>query len=540
MTRQHSWLNGSVIYQIYPRSFYDSNSDGIGDLRGIINKLDYLAGNPHSLGVDGIWLSPIFTSPQRDFGYDVSDYQSIDPQYGSMQDFEELLREAHARGLKVLIDYIPNHTSDQHSWFQESRKDKDNSKRNWYIWRDPKPDGSPPNNWLSAFGGSAWKFDNSTQQYYLHSFFKEQPDLNWSNAEVRTAMNSVLEFWLKKGVDGFRVDAIYWMAKDPELRNDPVNKHYKEGLESEYDSLSHTHSRGQESLYTYLKELSGTSARFGDRPLIVEAYPEKAPRALEYLQLYERVNPSVLSPFNFEAMDLPWRAKEIKSFADGFQELMKPSYTPVYVLGNHDRPRLASRIKKRALGQAATFLLTMPGAAFMYYGDEIGMDNMYIKRKSSRDPLAKSPQERRLARDPERTPMQWSGKKRAGFSKVRSWLSVNNNYHDKNVAGAITNPRSLLNQYRSLLQLRHTNNALKLGSYEPVPTTNTQLFAFIRVYGDERVGVLLNFSSRRRVRINEYWLGDLLFSTSASPLPRSLRPFEARIIRLHTSTEARK
>ena len=356
-----SWPRNCVAYQIYPRSFKDSNDDGIGDLPGITEKLDYLNdGSENSLGIGAIWISPFFPSPMRDFGYDVSDYCGVDPTFGTLDDFDRLVREAHLRNIKVIIDFVPNHTSDQHPWFIKSCSSLDNIKRDWYIWKDPKPDGGPPNNWRSVFGGSAWAFDARTRQYYLHSFLKEQPDLNWFNPMVKEAMKNVLRFWFHRGADGIRVDAVEFLAKDELFRNDPPNPDFKEGKSDPYSAVLHAFSKNQPKLFGILNELTAVMSEYPDRFMVTEVYPEEREKAAEYVKFYRNCDNTKTSPFNFEALSLPWQANTYKKFIDKFQSALEPEDLPIYVLGNHDRSRLASRIGREQSRVAAMMLLSLP------------------------------------------------------------------------------------------------------------------------------------------------------------------------------------
>ncbi len=411
---------GSVVYQIYPRSFKDTDNNGIGDLAGITEKLGYL----QWLGVDVIWLSPFYSSPMADFGYDVSNYEDVDPLFGSLNDFNHLVNEAHRRGIKIFMDFVPNHTSCEHLWFVDSRSSPASLRRDWYVWSDPGSGGGPPNNWLSIFGGPAWEFDTETKQYYLHTFLKEQPDLNWHNPEVRSAMKDMMRFWLNKGVDGFRADAVYWLAKDPELNDDAKNPHFDAARHNPYESLVHTNSRNGPKLFVYLKELAAVVAEYPDRFLVTEVTPEHASNTEEYLSFYTKIDPKVLAPFNFDGLELMWEASKFKRFIDGYQEVMKRGYLPVYVLGNHDKPRLASRIGPTEARAAALMLLTLPGMPFIYYGDEIGMENTKLLYHQHQDQVENVPHSN-LGRDPERSPMQWTDAKYGGFSGIKPWLPLN-------------------------------------------------------------------------------------------------------------------
>lgn len=529
MTHKQPWFHKITLYQIYPRSFYDSNDDGIGDLKGITEKLDYLKGKKNSLGVGAIWLSPFYPSPMADFGYDVSNYCDVDPLFGTLEDFDTLLREAHARDIKILIDFVPNHTSDHHPWFEESRSSRKSPKRDWYIWRDPKPDGSPPNNWLSTFGGSAWEFDNNTNQYYLHSFLKEQPDLNWENPAVRKAMRSIMRFWLDRGVDGFRIDAVQFLGKDPQFRDDPPNPDYNKKTDRPYNALMHIHSKRGSSLFAHLKDMTAVAKRYPERLLIAEVYPHRRFEYSEYLNLYEKVDPAVLAPFNFEGIFVPWEAQAFKRYIDGLQARLQPGYLPVYAMGNHDTSRIVSRFGAKEARIIAMLVLALPGIPIIYYGDEIGMPSVPIPKTLAKDPLAKL-----LAdipsRDPERTPMQWTPDRVAGFSSVEPWLPIAN-HHNINVKTQRSDKSSLLNLYRQLLALRNTSKTLQQGTYRPLECYYNDLFAFSREYGDERLGIVLNFSRTKQIECPIQ--GKTLLSTTGGHSTNTpLEPLEGRIIKL--------
>jgi alpha-glucosidase len=489
-----SWHKNAIIYQIYPRSFKDQSGDGVGDLHGLISKLDYLRGKSDSLGVDAIWISPIYPSPMADFGYDVADYTGIDPLFGTMEDFRELLDESHRRGLKVMMDFVPNHSSDEHPWFLESSSSLDNPKRDWYVWKDPAPDGGPPNNWLACFGGSSWEFSEKTGQYYLHSFLVKQPDLNWANPELREAMKDAMRFWLDMGVDGFRVDAIDFLSKDPQFRNEPLN-HYKDDEPDrlKYDVLHHKYSREAARLYEYLSEMANVIGEYDDRFMITEGHPTHSDRVEGYLEHYKNVHHQLASPFNFEGIFMPWKATNFKHFIDAFQAVMKPGYTPIYCLGNHDETRLATRIGTEAARTAAMMLMTLPGQAFIYNGDELGMTDTKIARDQIRDPQSVHGP----TRDPERTPMQWDASPYAGFSTAETWLPVNKNHKTLNAEAQTMDPDSLLNLYKRLIRLRKKHTALIHGTYLPVECEDG-IFAYIRETDEESMLILLNFTDTTR------------------------------------------
>lgn len=486
------WTSVNALYQIYPRSFFDTNDDGVGDLGGIIEKLSYLKGEPDSLGVDAIWISPIYPSPMADFGYDVSDYCDIHPIFGDLNQFKMLLEKAHARGIKVMMDFVPNHTSDQHPWFQEALRDTHSPKRDYYVWRDPKPDGSPPNNWISIFGGSMWQRDDISGQYYLHSFLKEQPDLNWDNSAVREEMKEVLRFWLDMGVDGFRADAVWHMAKDDQLRDNPTNPDFVGGAD-DYGSLIHTRSRYGPKLFTYLKELANVVGSYDDRIIIFENYPDPALGDVveQYRQFYD-VHHGVAMPFNFEAMFLPWSATAFGDFMQRFQAILRPGDTPVYCLSNHDQSRIVTRFGSEQAKLMAMFLLTQPGLPTMYYGDEIGMADGHILPHQVQDPSGKS--NPMGGRDPERTPMQWSAGKHAGFTNHIPWLPVAQNATNNNVEVENQNGGSFLALYRTLLGLRARDSTFGKGVVTHIKSDNDEILAYeCRSYKDRYV-VILNFS----------------------------------------------
>ncbi|MBI2028230.1 MAG: alpha-glucosidase C-terminal domain-containing protein [Candidatus Levybacteria bacterium] len=484
---QLNWSRKVVVYQIYPRSFKDSNNDGIGDLQGIIDKLDYLNdGTEKSLGIDAIWLSPIYKSPMIDFGYDISDYLDIDPVFGDLEIFDRFIKEAHKRNIKVIMDFVANHTSDKHIWFKESRSSRHNSKRDWYIWKDPKPDGSPPNNWLSVFGGSSWALDKRTNQYYLHSFLPEQPDLNWRNIEVKTAMEKVLEFWIHKGVDGFRSDASYHLIKDDQFRDDPGNPNYK-GPKNSYKRFLHIYSQGRPEALDTINTFCSILGLHKDKYIVSEAYLDIP----EMTKLYKACSNGLHAPFNFNLISLPWDAQIVKSHIDNFEASLNKNDWPNYVLGNHDRQRVVSRVGKKRAKLLAMLLFTLRGMPFVYYGEEIGMENVGLSSDKQKDLVGN-----RLTanRDGERTPMQWDESAHAGFSIVKPWLPVGEKYKDVNVKKELNDPISMLRLYRHLIHYRTHNHVLLHGSYRSLGFGNRNVFAFLRELGDEKILVILNFS----------------------------------------------
>jgi len=473
-----------VIYQIYPRSFKDSNGDGIGDLNGIAEKLDYLK----DLGVDAIWLSPIYRSPMRDFGYDISDYYNIDPIFGSLSDFDSLIKKAHGKGMKVLMDFVPNHTSFEHPWFKESRSSKNNPKRDWYIWKSPKKNGAAPNNWLSQFGGAAWELDKKTGEYYLHTFDVSQPDLNWRNSQVVEEILNVLRFWMRKGVDGFRVDVAYYLFKDPFFRDEPHNPTHTE-------HHIHIYTIALPETLNMLKTLNSVINEFDDRFMVCEIYTFLH----EIVNLYKIVDHQSFVPFNFSFISLPWNAQEQKKFIDEFDELVGHDYFPTYVLGNHDQPRIVTKLGEDAARTAALLQLTLRGIPFIYYGEELGMRNVKVPEKKAKDPMAVNMKGFNFGRDPERTPMQWNASRFGGFSSVEPWLPLEKKFKERNVASEEEDKKSFLNLYKSVINLRKTRKSLAGGRLVPLDFKNPNVLGFLRQKADEKTLVLANFSEEKQI-----------------------------------------
>ncbi len=459
------WWQSGVIYQVYPRSFQDTDGDGVGDLRGITARLDYLVG----LGVDAVWVSPIYPSPMADFGYDVADYEGVDPLFGTMEDFDALLAAAHARGLKVILDFVPNHTSDQHPWFVESRSSRESTKRDWYLWHDAVPypwlapgeDTRPvweqyPNNWVSQFGGPAWTWDEGTGQFYLHSFLREQPDLNWRNAEVRAAMYGAMRFWLAKGVDGFRMDVLWLLVKDAELR-------------SNLDGA------------VWNADQPETLEIVGEMRAVMDAYPERVLIGEIYLPLKELVKyygagPQLEGanlPFNFHLILAEWSAGAIADVIRNYEAVLPAGAWPNYVLGNHDQSRLATRVGALQARAAAMLLLTLRGTPTMYYGDELGMRDVPISAEEVRDPSAKNGK----GRDPERAPMLWVSAANAGFTAPGAvpWLPLEPDWATQNAAVQAGEKKSMLMLYRRLLALRRLHDTLHAGAVADVEAEGSVL-----------------------------------------------------------------
>jgi alpha-glucosidase len=522
---EHRWWQRGVIYQIYPRSFLDTNGDGTGDLPGITRRLDYLV----DLGIDAIWISPIFPSPMADFGYDVADYTDVDPIFGTLADLDALVAAAHERGLKLLLDYVPNHTSDRHPWFIESRASRENPKRDWYLWRDPAPDGGPPNNWLSTFGGSAWELDPTTGQYYYHAYLKEQPDLNWRHPPTRQAMLDVLRFWLDRGIDGFRIDALRQVIKDDQFRDDPPDPTWTPAR-APYNSLVHTRSSDQPELQDLILEFRTLSDRYADRLLIGELY-----LPISRLVAYYGVDGRGLQlPFNFHLILTPWRAREIAALIEAYEAALPIGAWPNWVLGNHDQPRVATRVGPAQARAAAMLLLTLRGTPTIYQGEEIGMEDVEIPPSAIQDPVALQLPGLGLGRDPERTPMQWDTTPHAGFTDPQAtpWLPLADDAQKRNVAVQTTDPQSMLNLYRTLLRIRRASPALSVGAYRQV-FVDDDLLIYARTQGEDERLIALNLSAAARdlpgdiVGSRRVELSSMLDQGN----PRQLRPGEGLLLR---------
>jgi alpha-glucosidase len=488
------WWQTGVIYQVYPRSFQDTDGDGVGDLRGITARLDYLV----ALGVDAIWVSPFYPSPMADFGYDVADYTGVDPLFGTMADFDELLKTAHAKGLRVILDFVPNHTSDQHPWFVESRSSRTNAKRNWYLWHDAAPpydDWRParervPNNWVSQFGGPAWTWDEGTQQFYLHSFLKEQPDLNWRNPEVRAAIYAAMRFWLGRGVDGFRMDVLWLLIKDVFFQNNPLNPVY---VDTQHDvrRVLPLHNADQPETHAIVAEMRAVMDAYGPTIGAAQAGSNRVLIGEIYLPLPELVryygepdgglgkdSPNLSGanlPFNFHLIQTRWEADAIAEMIRRYEVLLPAGAWPNYVLGNHDQPRLATRIGLRQARTAAMLLLTLRGTPTMYYGDELGMEDVAIAPEQVRDPAGKNEPGKGRGRDSERSPMLWVEAANAGFCPLDAtpWLPLAADC--KKAETQRRDAKSMLSLYRRLLALRRQHDTLHAGAIAEVETEGTVL-----------------------------------------------------------------
>ncbi|MDP9421800.1 MAG: alpha-amylase family glycosyl hydrolase [Pseudomonadota bacterium] len=516
------WWERGVIYQIYPRSFQDSDGDGVGDLAGIEQRLDYLA----ELGIDAIWLSPIFTSPMADFGYDVADYTGIDPLFGSQEDFDRLLAAAHARGLKLMLDFVPNHSSDRHPWFVESRSSRDNPKRGWYIWRDPAR-GGPPNNWISDFGGSAWEWDEATGQYYLHAFLKEQPDLNWRNPEVRAAMLDVLRFWFDRGVDGFRIDVLWHCIKSESLPDNPLNAGYRPEM-GEKLKLLQTHSTHQPEIHDLAADFRELADDYGDRLLVGEIVLPLN----QLMTYYGGERPGVHLPFNFQLVEAPWNAAYLRSMIADYEAALPPGAWPNWVIASHDYPRIAAKLGEAQARVAAMLLLTLRGTPTLYQGDELGIGKVEIPPGRVRDPKELREPGIGLGRDPSRTPMAWDSSPNGGFTTGQPWLPLHDDWPSRNVATQQSDPGSMLSLYRQLLRLRRAEPALSIGSIH-LDQGSEQVLAYRRRHGEAQLQILLNLSGAERQWPEEANSGIVLLSTLGSkPAEGWLRPDEGLILRV--------
>ncbi len=521
MANERQWWQDGVIYQVYPRSFQDTNGDGVGDLPGITARLDYLV----ALGVNAVWISPFYPSPMADFGYDVADYTGVDPLFGTITDFDGLIAETHKRGLKLILDFVPNHSSDQHPWFLESRSSLENPKRDWYLWRDPSPPGDDwkparerlPNNWMSHFGGPAWTFDESTGQFYLHSFLKEQPDLNWRNPEVREAIYAAMRFWLDRGVDGFRMDVLWLLVKDADFRDNPRNPEWREGWQS-FASVLPKHTADQPETHEIVREMRAlleTYADRGSRVLIGEIYLP-LPELVRYYGAEENHGTPHLSganlPFNFHLILTQWEADAIANIVREYERLLPTGAWPNYVLGNHDQPRLATRVGLSQARVAAMLLLTLRGTPTLYYGDELAMTDVPIAPEQVQDPAEKNEPGKGRGRDPERSPMLWDASPNAGFtvSEATPWLPLLADRASVNVAAQGVDHRSMLSLYRVLLSLRREFEALHAGEISDVRSQDGVL-SYIRSHEDERFQIHLNLTAEHRQVPSE--TGHILFTT---------------------------
>jgi alpha-glucosidase len=506
------WWQSAVIYQIYPRSFQDHDGDGVGDLAGILSRVDYLSW----LGVDAVWISPFYPSPMADFGYDISDYTNVDPLFGSLADFDRLVAVLHARNIRVILDFVPNHTSDKHPWFRESRRSRQDPRRDWYIWRDARPEGGPPNNWLSlATGRNAWEWDAVTGQYYYHAFLAEQPDLNWRNPDVRRAMYEAMRFWLDRGVDGFRVDVLWHIGKNPEFRDDLVNPDFQDN-DPPFKRLLPIHSADHPvalELATEMRRLLDTYP--GDRVLIGELY-----LPLERLVAYYGPDlTAVHLPFNFALLWQSWSREKwatpaVSRLIAEYEAALPAGAWPNWVVGNHDQPRIATRLGPAQARVAMVLLLTLRGTPTLYYADELGHRSIPIPPDRVRDPFGLNMPGGTQGRDPVRTPMPWDGSANAGFTTGEPWLPLTADAAQISVEAQKRDSRSMLSLTRSLIALRRREPALAIGDWKPLATENGAL-AFARVWQDRRATIVLDLESKAKtVRLGSDGGGRIQVSTN--------------------------
>lgn len=532
------WWKTDIFYIIYIRSFKDSNDDGIGDLTGVIGKLEYLR---FTLGVDVIWLVGLLDSPWLEYGFDVSNHTGVHPAFGTIGTFDELVRRAHAIGLKVLIDYIPNHTSDQHVWFIEAASSRESSKRDWYLWRDPRPDGTPPNNWLSLFGGPSWEWHERTWQYYHHTFLKEQPDLNWRNPEVEAAMLDVARFWLERGVDGFRIDAAQHIMKDPGLAdNPPAEPRIIRGLKLAHEYQQHQHDREHPDLHRVWKDfrrLLDSYSQDTQRIAVAEVHTQHGWQ--EWARYFGENLDECHFPLNPGFISLKWEAREVRRIIDEVEAALPPGAWPNQHTGNYDEVRVATRYGRPQARVAGMLLLTMRGTPILYFGEEIGMGNAPIPPEYESDAYGLR---LGLGRDPQRSPMQWDPGPHAGFAShtvQRLWLPISPDYRQVNVETELSRPDSILNLYRRLIAVRKASGALTLGSYAPRDDAPEDCVVYLREHAGERVLVALSFAAdARQVALPDLGYGELLASThldregQVALADLNLRPHEGVVVKL--------
>lgn len=522
---QHPWWQTGVLYQIYPRSFADASGDGVGDLRGILGKVDYLK----DLGVSAVWISPFFPSPMADFGYDVSDYCDVDPLFGSLADFDALLDALHSRGMKMVVDLVLNHCSDHHAWFGESRASRTSPKRDWFVWRDPAPDGGPPNNWVAVFGGPAWTLDAHTGQYYLHTFLPQQPDLNWRNPEVVAAMHDVMRFWLDRGVDGFRLDAVYFIAKDPELRDNPPNPNTgaMHKAMGEYDRFLHAYDKAHPDMHTMLEGLREVTDAYPDRVLYGELHEYDLTKWARYFGT--SLN-SLHLPGNFSLLTLRYEAAHARALIEAVERATPEGAWPNYVLGNHDEVRLATRYGGEAQAKLLAFmLLTLRGTPVWYAGDELGIAEVPIPRDQIQDPWGIRVPEAGVGRDGCRTPMAWTDAPGHGFSVAHPWLPFHPDAASRNVAVQAETPGSMLRMVQALLRLRAEHPALHAGGWAPIAGLSETVLGYTRTLGEDVFSILLNFSEHA-VPLPPWRNSVCLLSTHAEHETGRLLPHQAVLL----------
>ncbi len=496
------WWRDSVIYQLIVPSFRDTTGDGMGDLDGVLQRLDYL----QWLGVGAVWLSPIYPSPFIDLGYDVRDYTNVDSRFGTLATLDELVAQAHQRDIAVILDWVPAHTSSEHPWFIEACEGRDSHRRNWYVWADARENGSPPNNWISIFGGSAWQWHEPTGQYYLHTFHRTQPDLNWHNVAVQDAMLQTLRFWLDRGIDGFRIDACCLLLKDPQLRDNPTNPEFHDGDGPDSRLLS-TRTRDQPGLHEILARIRRLVDSYDDRVLLGELYLPLD----KIVEFYGRERPELHLPMHMAVTWTQWSAAALGGVIDDYETRVREHGWPAIVLSTHDTPRLAARAGRAQARVGAMLLATLRGTPVLYYGEEIGMCGVSIAPEQARDP-----QGRRTGRnrDGERTPMQWNGHEpNAGFSDAEPWLPVADDVADCSVLGQSHDPHSLLSLVRRLIEVRSGSAALRGGDYRRIDGQPPDVYAYRRSAGAERLVVALNFGHEPRSARLDAAGGTIMLST---------------------------
>jgi alpha-glucosidase len=510
------WWCDAVLYENHLPSFRDGNGDGIGDLEGLIASLDYLS---ETLGVGAIWTGPFYRSPLLDTGYDITDHTDVDPVFGDLATVDRLLAEAHARGLRIIVDYVPNHTSDRHPWFRESRSSQTSPKRDWYTWADAAPGKAYPNNWTSEIGGSVWTWDQRTEQFYLHSHLPEQPDLNWRSPAVRAAMLDVLRFWLDRGVDGFRIDVAHMLMKDPELRDNPEDPEGEANpfeLQAEaFFKQRHVHDRLHPDVHDVLREMRAVVEEYGgDRVLIGEV---ATPDWESWRDFYGAALDGIHLPFAFKLIETPWTAPALRESIAALADATPQGAWPILALGNHDRRRLASRIGPSQVRVAAMLLLTLRGTPTILYGDELGLRDSPVPRERQRDYFGLRGGE---SHDGTRTPMPWSAGPNGGFSSASDadlWLPPHRDYRSRNVAAQLVDRCSTLNLYRRLLALRRTSEALSRGDYRVEAASNGDCLVYSRSAGSERKLIALNLTDEpREVAVRG---GRVLLSTTLRDRP---------------------
>ena len=521
-----NWWKHAVFYQLAPRSFQDSGGDGVGDLGGILRRLDHL----DWLGVDAVWLCPIYPTRAIDFGYDIIDHTAVDPQMGTMQQLDELISRLHAKGKRLLLDFVPNHTSDWHPWFLESRSSRDSRKRDWYIWRDAKADGSPPNNWLGRLGGGSWAWDEATGQFYYHAFLKQQPDLNWRNPEVRAAMHQVMRFWLKRGVDGFRVDASAVLAEDTLLRNDPPNPDADDRPPPEANLRAFSDDRPE--TLAWAAEFRSVLDEFPGRVLLAEVQTAEGRLGGFY---GDAVHPRYHMPLNYRLIGTAWDSPSLNAGIDTYLRQLPEGGWPNWAQGSHDKPRVRSRVGPGQAANAAMLLFTLPGTPIFYAGDEIGMADIPIPPEEVVDPLEKQVPGWGLNRDPHRAPFRWDAGRNAGFTTGEPWLPIGPDLKGWNVADQKADPRSLLQLYRRLIALRQTLPTLQHGRYEP-EVLDQKVLSFRRISPGRTLLIALNLTPEAR-RIPAPAGAQVLLSTrmdreGRAPQDLELRPNEGLILKV--------